>query len=812
MTALNAKSYLGWIAERTVYRTQYALFENTYNGGVIQYNAQFDLAGDDKKAELDKERLKVDACKDKSDYDGGMKVLARWGKLLPEMHTFFEDKAAFADRDRTEHDDVEDKYDRQLAKIIPVNGAYKSGSGQIKAVRGRYDNEIEGLTVKGIESAFGKAQQVMDGKRGSFLQTAYIAAKDDTSEDMSARARFNEMTEVLQRFRDAQPQCKEYADAKPSLPQPVVQHMDGLKPAIPDKIVTQKDFEALESGIDALETFAELVPDVLDYADAAERADAQMRLAFNPDSLNKLSSNREKARKQRDTALTAARNLAEKTHDYANARDAMETLILQLANDQKNYVAEAKKQVATKLQGKPQAAMLAALDGKTDASGQDVTTALYEAFGADKIAELFAAADPGDLTKEVAAGNLAKLAEALGAKGIAGLGAGLAGDDKPLDGVKHAAGMMKHGMTGPPLAKLRETYDDDDELREMFATGFKGDPELLASIVGTGLGGKTDDEDCDSIGHLKTLTDAFADKKDLGKLVDGFASRDPFAPGDEKRKAGERMNKVLTNRFSNKDGIQPEKLKTPFFDTLNGLGDAQTALVNELQALNQRATAFANFQLLPKEQQDLVPNPKPADLSGKDKQRQAYLTSTVNPGYTPKPLGNLIRNAASCAVKTPGNADKSLDGVDLNGARSTPERMEHFLTRHTREHFPFGGSALAPKGTPVASADHKPATLWPEGTDAKALKGYLTAALKAVRGGIPPYDNPVGGQAIWQNDFTQRTANITVSGQRLEVKLGFERVAMGKTVRVTQFYPKKSGALDTLEFEDLHGIKQALAV
>jgi len=44
------------------------------------------------------------------------------------------------------------------------------------------------------------------------------------------------------------------------------------------------------------------------------------------------------------------------------------------------------------------------------------------------------------------------------------------------------------------------------------------------------------------------------------------------------------------------------------------------------------------------------------------------------------------------------------------------------------------------------------------------------------------------------------------------VKLGFERIAIGKSVRVTQFYPKKGANVDTLEFEDLHGMKRALGV
>jgi hypothetical protein len=391
---------------------------------------------------------------------------------------------------------------------------------------------------------------------------------------------------------------------------------------------------------------------------------------------------------------------------------------------------------------------------------------------------------------------------------------------------------MKHGVKAGQLAELRTTYKDPEDLKAFQAAydkGFKNDPELFANIVTVGLKAETEvDEDSEkeakdlSIQNLKKLTDAFADPKDLGNLMAGFASKDKVKEARDKTKntpkdkaeqasadkkiAGERMAALLNNHFAG----DPAKLKDPFLDKLNNLQTEHKAWQAELAALNAKEQAFANFEKLAKKAQDQI-KPKPKALTGPDTERQTYLNKLLT-AYTPLPLETTIRNAASFKNKKLKPADLVMPTADLKGLKCDTERVEHFATRHTRDHFPFGDGALAPANTPLDSDQHKTTTLWPEGTDVAQVKLHLKAALAAIA--IPTYASipiPPHTPPPKKNGFLQKDVSITVGGTSIEVRIGFQTQAPS-TVKITQFYPKSSSKLDTIPFEDMHGIKKGLDI
>ena len=144
---------------------------------------------------------------------------------------------------------------------------------------------------------------------------------------------------------------------------------------------------------------------------------------------------------------------------------------------------------------------------------------------------------------------------------------------------------------------------------------------------------------------------------------------------------------------------------------------------------------------------------------------------------------------------------------DLHGLECSDERVEHFAKRHTRDHFPFKGAELASENEPLASDQRKPASLWPEGTGVQEVKALLRDALNAIT--IPTYDAVAALPPPTKTDFGRVDTDITVSAQRIKVRIGFQRTPPNK-VKITQFYPKKQTKLDTICFEDMHGIKRAL--
>ncbi|MDB6122863.1 MAG: hypothetical protein JWQ71_1856 [Pedosphaera sp.] len=486
---------------------------------------------------------------------------------------------------------------------------------------------------------------------------------------------------------------------------------------------------------------------------------------------------------------------------------------------------QGRKEAADLIKGNPaQKKLFDKLAGMTDPDGRDLSAGLYAQFGKTGFAKLLTAMDvlDDDVDKSKASENLRALGGAMSPAEIKGLCDTFGDEDK---GAKNVGSIMKHGVKAGQLAELRTTYEDEDDLKAFqaaYAKGFKNDPELFANIVAVGLKAESEDDEPEdlSIQNLKKLTDAFEDPDDLGNLMTGFASKDKIkadkdkkktTPKDkleqasaDKKKAGERMAALLETHFEGK----PEKLKDPFMDKLNNLQTEHQARVDELDALDAKEKPFIDYgKLTPANQAKVKLKDKPKPLNASDKARQTQLAAIIAKS-TPLPLGTAVRNAASFETKELEPADLVMPTADLRGLKCSAKEVEHFASRHTRAHFSFDDKSLAPANTPITSTQYKTTTLWPDGTDVNKVKLHLKAALLAIT--VPTYAAVKGLNPVTEDDFCQIDTRITVDGETIDVRLGFERVAPS-TVKITQFYPKGS-LLDSIPFEDMHGIKKGLAI
>jgi hypothetical protein len=403
--------------------------------------------------------------------------------------------------------------------------------------------------------------------------------------------------------------------------------------------------------------------------------------------------------------------------------------------------------------------------------------------------------------KDKAAGNIGALGGSLGATGIKGLCDSFSGSSAgKLPGAGNLGTLLKKGVTTAQLSEVQAAYADDPEkLKEAFKTGFSGDAELFAGIFTTGLQGtpKKPDEDLRTQ-NLKKLTDAFPDQADLQKLVNGLASKKGGVARAGKEKAGARMNEVLTNHFKG----DPAKLKDPFLDSLKKQPDVWSKEQTELEAAKK---AHQDFEALSPEEKKKV-KPKPVTWTPANENRLTFVKGVIAQ-YTPATLDTTIRNAASFKTASLKDEDLTMPATDLHGLGCSDERVEHFAKRHTRDHFPFKGAELASEDEPLNSDQRKPASLWPEETGVQEIKILLRDALNAIT--IPTYAQVATLDPATKPDFAQIDTEITVGTERLKVRIGFQRTPPNK-VNVTQFYPKKQTKLDTICFEDMHGIKRAL--
>lgn len=105
----------------------------------------------------------------------------------------------------------------------------------------------------------------------------------------------------------------------------------------------------------------------------------------------------------------------------------------------------------------------------------------------------------------------------------------------------------------------------------------------------------------------------------------------------------------------------------------------------------------------------------------------------------------------------------------------------------------------------------KVATFWPEGTTADDVKNFLEEAMKAI--------DPVPGPGDLANlppqgvaDFGQKDVRISVGGNQVEVRVGFELYTQGmnQRVKITQFYRKSGPGLETFSPSQLRAISRAL--
>lgn len=157
-------------------------------------------------------------------------------------------------------------------------------------------------------------------------------------------------------------------------------------------------------------------------------------------------------------------------------------------------------------------------------------------------------------------------------------------------------------------------------------------------------------------------------------------------------------------------------------------------------------------------------------------------------------LPKMLEAAPGFKRTAPTGADLHVDPATTKGLPCPPERMRHFLNRHTREYCAF-----------KAENFQNPATMWPDGTTAGDIKDYLAKAVAE----IDPVPDPNA-----MASFVQRDATIAAGGRNLAVRVGFERHYDAGTgeykVKITQFYPKGGNGLSEMSGSQMEFLGRGL--
>jgi hypothetical protein len=480
-----------------------------------------------------------------------------------------------------------------------------------------------------------------------------------------------------------------------------------------------------------------------------------------------------------------------------------------------------------------------------DLSGNDLVTELYLQFGEASFAPAlngFKASADTNATKaaEVAAEKLKVLGASLGAKGIKALTEALGVN--PGAGAGELGALMQHGMVDEQVTTLHKEFDLGQPtgqrlLKDLYGTSFRGKPEAFAKIVGTGMK-MPDDKGTEAVGRAANMAKTFGNPADLREVVDGLCGQDGAIRAstgglntDQQKKLGteqcdaaaKRMGDLLQIHF-NGDATKLKKM----FDVLKGYPDREkTSLQSAQQASN-------NYQALPPQQKKTQTAPPPFTTAMGQR-----LNRLNNVGGGKPPLQTLIRNAAS--MKMEGTGGK-FAGKETNALSA--ERLEHF-GRHTRSMNSFQPPDLASETTPINDPEDKPASFWPEGTDAAVVKSLVIAARN--KAGKPPgawtqisedirdWFYPTGSQGKFQRKTRKRFFQFDTSVDyplkvagldktvTISVRLGAEildtqdqttgpkpKTTASTETTVTQFYPLSGANVDTLEFEDMQAVKAAL--
>ncbi len=575
-----------------------------------------------------------------------------------------------------------------------------------------------------------------------------------------------------------------------------------------------------------LQAFQGTVADAMQYVDtlASVKAEAATLARMQVPANKTVAAGEDNATTK---SVAAAVALANKL-DIAGAQSALGKVSASLTAQRQARTAAVKTRVAEVVGEGPQQALLGKINDAQDGSGRSIVAELFAEFG-DSLARLLEGldrqADDADHGKASAAlvglcdslgrTGLGALVDAFGGRNAAPPSPALPTDPAIAPGAQALGQMTKHGLPAADIKALQDQFPAG-QMKALYRDAFKGDPILLAKIGG-GLAGDPADGGDERIANFKALTVAFPNWTELGVLLDGMCSPDPLvdslAPAGETARAeactlaAERLDHLVSDRF---DGDMAE-MKETFFDGLAGYD-----IEAEFKALDAAKQARAAHDALPADDRKKVKKPPPV-LTDEEAKRHKRLDGLGVSGRTgapdPTKLAKLLRSAATFAVADVTSDETDPKGLALGSLTIEAERVDHLLTRHTREKFPFDTDALPKATTPADSADNKPTTLWPEGTDAATLRSYLQQA--AVSVGSPPAgwkEKGTDPPPFYQRNTTVN-GTITVAGVarpfQLYVTVGAVEDTPG-AFTITQFYAKSSGKLETFSLDEMHAMRAAI--